>query len=209
MQPFSRSYSPSTHRHFFELASLLVNYVSFDTTVMILTDPEHRIPAITVDSARKMVLPGTRANAHVFPHRLIHGVAHDRWPDSIEVHYLIAEALDSQSNSVELGNGALVDMIVRLAGGAFLTTYEREVPRYKHLVRNIHPSKWAETWRFAWLLRNAIAHGNRWKIDDPTFPRTVWNEIEVSPNHSGLSWFSIGRFLGVGDILLLMEEIST
>jgi hypothetical protein len=98
-------------------------------------------------------------------------------------------------------------MIVQLVGAAFLKYYERNA----HRPRKAFPQgqkTWPEVWRFAWLLRNAIAHGDKWSIDDKTLPTTHWHSISVSPNDSGMPWFDLGRYIGGGDVLLLLEELD-
>ena len=61
---------------------------------------------------------------------------------------------------------------------------------------------------FAWLLRNAIAHGDRWNITDPNLPATTWNGVTISQSDNAASWFNISKYIGGGDVILLMEELN-
>jgi hypothetical protein len=98
-------------------------------------------------------------------------------------------------------------MVVQLVGTAFLRYFERNVHRPRTAFPG-HQKGWPELWRFAWLLRNAVAHSDRWSINDPAFPSTSWHGVVVEPAGSGQPWFDINRYLGGGDILLLLEELN-
>lgn len=201
-----RSYTPATHRFFDEAATLFVNLASFNaatesfwnsSSTSIPTTPNHTL-----------TLMGRVAHASFPVHDLMHGVVRNNWPAHLP---LVLQPSNTEpnlySNGVQLQSGAVANMIVQMVGTAFLRYYERNAQRPKTAFP-AGPKTWPELWRFAWLLRNAIAHADTWSLNDLSFPSTSWHGVGVSPRDSGSPWFDLNRFIGGGDVLLLLEELD-
>jgi hypothetical protein len=138
----------------------------------------------------------------------MHAVVRNNWPTELRLELPPSTArLQTISNPIELQSSGIEKMITQLVGATFLKYYER----HAHSPKAAHPGgpkTFPALWRFAWLLRNAIAHGDRWRIDDPTFPDTIWNGVSVSQADKGQPWFQLSRYIGGGDVVLLMEQLN-
>lgn len=199
-----RTYTQHNHGYFNEVATLFVNLASFNAAAeSFWNSSATRIP---MTENHTLSLMGRVANASFPVHELMHGVVRNAWPDRI-VLVLAEAAPPTIPNGIQLQGGAISNMVVRLVGTAFLRYYEKSSRRMKAASPG-GPKSWPELWRFAWLLRNAIAHSDIWSINDPLFPVTNWRGIAVACEDSGLAWFDPKRFLGGGDVLLLLEELD-
>jgi hypothetical protein len=183
-----RTYTLTEHDFFDEVVCLFINLASFNAaTESFLSSSATNIPNI----------PNHTLNLHgrvvhvSFPiHELMHMVVRNEWPSQLQLAFSPASVEpNSIPDGVQLQSDAIANMIVQLVGTTFLKYYERNAHRPKAAYPQ-GPKTWPETWRFAWLLRNAIAHGDKWALGDASFPPTTWNGISVSPIDSGNSWFS-------------------
>ena len=201
-----RTYTPATHDHFHEVATLFVNLASFNAA----TESFSNSTSTQIPNSPGHTLNLMGRIAHVtFPvYTLMHGVVQNAWPTGLELTILPASVQPhSIPNGIQLQSNAILNMIVQLVGAAFLKYYERNANRPRKAFPK-GPQTWPDLWRFAWLLRNAIAHGDTWAIDDPSFPVTQWKSVSVAPKDSGNPWFDITRYIAGGDVLLLMEELN-
>jgi hypothetical protein len=197
--------TPASHDFFDELVSLVVTLASFNAaTESFWNSSSTRIPS---SPTQVVQFYGTTVHA-IFPtHSLMHEVVRNIWPRELKLTLSTSSVPLHQSNPVELQSSGIEKMITQLVGATFLKYYER----HAHLPKFAHPGgpkTFPELWRFAWLLRNAIAHGDKWKISDPTFPTTSWNGISVSPADNEQPWFKIGKYIAGGDVILLMEQLN-
>lgn len=200
-----RTYNPETHDFFGEVATLLINLGSFNTATEAFTYSVTTIPHAWDHS---LWLAGRVVHASFSVHELLHTVVRNAWPAELTLTFLPAiTPPGTKSGGVRLRSDAIANLVVQLVGTAFLKYYERNAHRPKQAYF-ASQKLWPQDWRFAWLLRNAIAHGDKWKIDDPGFPETSWHGVKVSPSDSGLPWFDLQRFIGGGDVLLLLEELN-
>jgi len=201
-----RVYFPHQHEFFADITTLFVNLASFNAAVESFWTSSTKIPQ---DRDHTLNLYGKVAHVSFPIHDLMHLVVRNRWPAELKLtlHPSTLSA-PSQSNSVTLQSDAIVNMVTQLVGAMFLKYYERNSHRAKKAFGTT-PRTWPETWRLAWLLRNAIAHGDKWAIDDKTFPETVWHSSRITTADSGQPWYDPKTFLGGGDVILLMEEMNT
>ena len=201
-----RTYTAATQSYFDEVATLFINLASLNaatesfanaSSTKIPNSPEHTLN-----------LYGSVAHACFPIHSLMHGLIRNEWPQALPLVLLPNTTRPSAiPNGIELQSDAIANLIVQLVGSAYLKYYERSVGR----VRAAHPGNpmtWPELWRFAWLLRNAIAHGDRWKLNNASFPPTTWHGVTVSPQDNSQPWFNVTRYVGGGDVLLLLEELE-
>lgn len=199
-----RLYKPS-QGFFDELAALVVGLASFNAATSAFTS--WPAPPVPFNENHEIVLTGRVAHARLPIVRLMRGVAGNVWPAEIPIDLQPAINPIPSSNGVQLQHDAITNMVTQLVGTAFLRYYERNVDRPRAAFEG-HPRTWPALWRFAWLLRNAIAHSDSWSINDATLPATNWRGIEVKASDTGLSWFDHSRFLGGGDVFLLLEELD-
>ncbi len=196
----------SSQRHFNDIATLFIGLAGFNAaTAMFSPSPS---PLQRFDANHPLVLTGRVAHARFLVHGLMTGVAQNIWPATLTLELTAGTTpANLASGGVQLQSDAVTNMVVQLVGTAFLRYYERNADRPKNAFGG-HPKTWPDLWRFAWLLRNAIAHSDTWSIRDPSIPLTVWRGIEVRPSDDGSRWFDHGRFLGGGDVIALLEELD-
>jgi hypothetical protein len=200
-----RTYLPS-QRHFNDVATLFIGLASFNAAMSMFT--VNQGPLQRFDVEHTSMLTGRVAHARFRVHGLMTGVAQNIWPATLTLE--LAPGTSSQNlatRGVQLQSDAVTNMVVQLVGTAFLRYYERNADRPKTAFGG-HPKDWPELWRFAWLLRNAIAHSDSWSIRDSSIPPTAWRGIEVRPSDDGSRWFDHGRFMGGGDVIAFLEELD-
>jgi hypothetical protein len=202
----TRTYTPSQTSFFEEIATLLISLASFNAaTESFANSSATRIPSTPEHTLN---LYGRVVHASFQGHATMHGLVRNVWRSSLSVN--LAPAPNSPpipNNGIQLQGSSVANLVVQLVGTAFLKYYERNAHRPK-AAHPQGPRTWPDLWRFAWLLRNAIAHGDRWSIADPSLPPTAWHGITVDSSANGMPWFDLNRFLGGGDILLLLEELD-
>lgn len=153
-------------------------------------------------------MPGRVADVVFRTHGLLHTISRNTWPESIQIEVFPASATAKQGiRGIELQSQAIAEFVSRQLGNCFMHFFESNVD----CVRTVYgeqPKDWPPDWRLAWMLRNAIAHGDRWTINDKAFPEGNWRCISVGPSDNGESWFNAGRYLGGGDLVLLMQDLK-
>lgn len=200
-----RTFKPATHDFFGELATLLISLASLNTATEAFA-----FSCTTIPNApdHELTLYGNVADVSFEIHTLMHTVVRNQWPTELQFTLTPAsEHVSTSSTGVHLQSADIANVIVQLVGAVFLKYFERNSDRAKSAYGKDQKS-WPAEWRFAWLLRNAIAHGDKWRIDDPNFPSTEWHRIHILPADSGTPWFNPRRFVGGGDVILLLEELN-
>jgi len=199
--------TPREHDFFDEVTTLFVNLGSFNAT----TESFHNSASTLIPNSPDHTLNLFGRFVHIsFPiHSLLHGIVRNNWPHSVQFQvHSSPQRPTGIPNGIELQNEGVSKMVTQLVGAMFLKFYERNAARAK-LAYPTGPKTWPEVWRFAWLLRNAIAHGDKWNISDPNFPSTTWHGITVDQSASGCNWYDLNMYIGGGDVILLMEEINS
>ena len=202
-----KTYERSEDAHFDDLVTLFISLASINTAVTcyanrgISNDPKNPENAIHIG--------GRIATYSFHTHDLMHGISSDSWPDRIQVFRFGRECPpEYRTGSRDVYNSGMQELVGRVVGSAFLRYYEWKLSGAR-LSLPQNPREWPEVWRFSWLIRNAIAHGDRFAIDDPNFPETNWREFAVAPADSGRKWFDLDAvLLGGGDVLELLEELE-
>ena len=87
----------------------------------------------------------------------------------------------------------------------FITFFENHRP-WLAANASSDPNQWPSIWNFARVVRNAMGHGGRLKIDNPNAPPVSWYQLAYGPEHNNRQ--IIGTDLSPADILILMFEMS-
>jgi hypothetical protein len=201
------TYTPTQHDFFEELTTLFINLASFSVALESFANAGSS--AVPNDPKYTITLNGRIVDVSFPTHALLHGIVKNQWPAAIQLSICPAtQALVASPNPIKLQCNNVSRMITRLVGAMFLQYYERNAHRPKAKYSG-NQKKWPDVWRFAWLLRNAIAHGDTWNLSDPSFPPTTWKSVTITNADSGEVWNNIARYIGGGDVVLLMEELAT
>ena len=146
----------------------------------------------------------TESNLVVFPIPAVMICSLDGWPQYIE--YRI-EPIGETQPSYRLSGAGVSRVMAGIVGSSFSNFYERCKPvvvdRYKTNV-----DLWPETFRFAWALRNGFAHGGSLKINDPKLRPISWRIWTVDSTYNGRQLLHKEGMLGIGDVILLMQELD-
>lgn len=202
----SQTFTPESHDYFDDLVALFISLAALNTSLTcyandgITESPKNRNHALHI---------GGRIATHSFhTFDLMHEASKDKWPAKVTTYRFTPESPPSyyQGNR-DLSNMGLQRLVGSLVGSFFLKWYERhsDALRLKH---GNDPLEWPDLFRFAWALRNAIAHGDKFAINNPAFPVTQWRGVVVTTAHARKLWFDLDAgFLGGGDILELVIEL--
>jgi hypothetical protein len=196
----------STHDYYDELVAMFVSLASLETALT--TYANRGIHPAPANPANAIHIFGRIATYSFHTFDLMHTISEGLWPASISAFRFEPNSPPIlHPGSRDLYAQGLQDLIAKIVGTNFLPYFERvsnhAKPKYGGSQRT-----WPDVWRFAWILRNAIAHGDRFAINDPTFPTTIWRGISISGSDNGRKWFDIdGGLLAGGDVIELMEEL--
>jgi hypothetical protein len=193
--------------HFEDMVTLFVALAAVSTATTSYANVGLSPGAMNVNEA--IHLGGKIATYSVRTHSLMHGISSDRWPVELPLfRFTPASPPDFHPHARDLFSGGMQQLISHLVGSAFLRYYEEKMESAKPLLGS-SPRNWPPLWRFAWLIRNAVAHGGAFTINDSSFPATTWRTFSVSGADSGRNWFDMDAgLLGGGDIVELVEELE-
>lgn len=199
-------YLPTEHPHFDNLAALLISLASLETALTAYANEGFVQAPRNIQNAIHIGGRSMRRSFHTYD--LLHGASVDKWPESLVIFRSRPEdQVDFHRGSRDLFSSGLHRAIEQMVGAAFVKFYESRLRHWKNAMGS-QPKNWPDLWRFGWVLRNAIAHGDQFSIDDPTFAPCSWRCFRVDRQHNGRRWFDIdGGFLGGGDVLELIDEL--
>ncbi len=90
----------------------------------------------------------------------------------------------------------------------FLDFYERYLDQAEQKFGKFKstPDKWPDSWQFAWVIRNAIAHNYKiyFKEEDPK--PTTWLGITISKDEQGIPLENLFNFADLIVLLFAMEK---
>ena len=200
------TFRKSTHEFYDELVTMFVSLASVETAITTyVNNGLHQAPT---NPANAIHVYGRVATYSFHTFDLMHSISLDLWPVSITAFRFEPSAAPlNHSASRDLYSQGLQDLVAKIVGTNFLAYFERISPHAKQK-HGSSQRTWPDLWRFAWIIRNAVAHGDRFAINDPSFPPTAWRGITITANDSGRKWFDIdGGLIAGGDIIELMEEL--
>ncbi len=141
------------------------------------------------------------------PSNLLIDLSHNRQPSQI---LFTEEAITAETNLIPEEAVEMPDLILlrkRLIQSIFTDFYETQKSYAFEKWDKIRD--WDPTWKFAWVVRNAMAHGGKinWS-SDKGFTSVTWKTI--SYNYS----FDNGREIifkeiGEGDLIILIDELDS
>lgn len=202
----SQTYTPTSHDYFDDLVSLFISLAALESALTCYANggftesPKNPNNAIHI---------GGRIATHSFhTFDLMHGASKGKWPVQITTYRFTPENPPScHQGNQDISNMGLQRLVGSLVGSFFMKWYERhsDALKSKH---GSDPLQWPDLFRFAWGLRNAIAHGDKFAINNPAFPVTQWRGLVITTAHAGTHWFDLDAgLLGGGDILELVIEL--
>lgn len=157
-------YSRATHPHFDDVIALCLAFTSMSVAMSAfktktLKDVENQDAGIHVG--------GTVTRFSFRIHALMHLLAQRNWPDKMVFLWSSSAVPIEYHEDRELREPQIERLIGQLTGAAFLKFYESRVADWKRAMGD-QPQQWDDLWRFAWIIRNAIGHGDVFKIKDKT-----------------------------------------
>lgn len=199
-------YVPPKHSFFDELATLLVGLSSFNAAVesfwncgrtTIPTTPDHTL-----------YLYGRFVAAAWQPNQFMHDVKHDRWPSLLQIAYLEPSAPEAKptDNGVPFSSSSAWKMVHGLVGNAFIKYFEQSRDAIE--VKFGDAANWPDVWNFGRTVRNALTHRGVIDIRNPRALPVSWKGIDLAPSDNGKTLLDPHAYLGVGDLLTLMEEMD-
>jgi len=112
--------------------------------------------------------------------------------------------LDNIDESVKLVISVLEETIYYIFIPIFVNFYENNSNHFEELYGNSY-DLWPNSWRMAWVVRNAMAHnGNVYFKNLKTLPIT-WNSITISPLDQNKE---LKQFLNFTDTLILLFDME-
>ena len=131
------------------------------------------------------------------PHHVIEPMVHNAWPKFVEFEFFRANAVSN--GYLELG---VLKHYLFGIGQAMVTNFFEE---QKGKLRTKYGDRrdWPDVWRFSWVLRNAMAHGGRIRIDDNS--SVNWKGLSYSKEDNGRE---INNDIWTGDLFFLMKEME-
>lgn len=202
----TRRLRPDGNAAFDGTVALFVSLASFTVSVEAYV---HSGKSLAPNNVKHFcTMQGRVADVVFRTHGLLHSVSRNSWPTVLQIEVYPPSSSTSQvRNDMVLQSKSMSTFITRQLGNCFIHFYESTVDQVKSAFGN-QPRNWPPEWRLAWMLRNAIAHGDRWTLNDLSFPDGTWRSIKVTPSNNGELWFDLSRHFGGGDMLLLMLDLS-
>ena len=140
-----------------------------------------------------------------FPGYILMHIGLDSWPQSLEYKL---EATQPSSPDFRLIQKRGHHVLSHIVGASFTNYYSNSEAKLKARYGAV-PDKWPEIIRFAWAIRNGFAHGGRLKISDPKLRPVVWKIWSFDHKNDGQPFLFDPGMLGIGDIIMLIEEFDT
>lgn len=139
------------------------------------------------------------------PTVLLRELAHNRKP--LELHFS-EEAITTEGSVIPEGAVQMPDLSLfrkRIIQSVFTDFYETQKSRVDTKWNGL--LNWHGTWQFAWLVRNALAHGGKINWIDQRVSSVTWKTITYNyTNHNNRE--IIFKEIAEGDLIILIDEID-
>jgi hypothetical protein len=130
-------------------------------------------------------------------------LSNDEWPNTLTLAKLPPYSPATKSR-VELKETGISSFINSTCGLTFMLYFERIKPIIK--AKYSEPSNWPELFNFCRIVRNSIAHGGKIYFQSSNSAPLKWNDIKICHIDNNEVIFQPQKYIGVGDLILLIEE---
>jgi len=205
-----RKYLRSKHSFFDELLSFLISAccmspgLNFFRTML---NPSYPIPPWKKDQG--ILFQGnanvTNQQIRFVPHDTFAELWERKWPDIFDLEY---QPLNESECTVPFPETMPRDLTYTLEifTGCFILFWDKVEDsikaKYSSDIQN-----WPEELDFARIIRNSLAHGNKFEIRNQNSPKITWKGLSVDYSVNGQ--MVLFGHLGIADIIILMEEIDS
>lgn len=147
----------------------------------------------------------TNTKLHFRPYNLMYALAFNLVPNSIE---LILEQINNNYHiSEDNGKIYINEPIKRIAESMFINYFEKN----RNLIKLKYGKKvgeWSnEIWKFAWVIRNACAHGGKINWTNTDINEVIWKgQSFIRTRDNGRE--ILFDYLSIVDLILLMEDMD-
>jgi hypothetical protein len=182
------------------LATYLISIFGFAMTAEVYNRGGIRaVPWAPDDVA---IFDGAACNTRLVwqPNWFVHCTTLNGWPPTIDFSEFEAEPVPP---STKLPLGVLEHYIFGLSQFLLTNFYENQ----KHLIKDRYGSvkRWPPHWSFARIVRNAMSHGGKIRIDDNI--KVQWRNLTYSDASNGRP--IINTDIWPGDVFILVRDMQT
>jgi hypothetical protein len=139
------------------------------------------------------------------PSSLLLDLSHNRQPCQIQFREEIFAAATNliPEGAVEMPDLSLIRK--RLIQSVFTDFYETQKNHANAKWNGVQ--QWDEIWKFAWLVRNALAHGGKISWQDQRISSVTWKTKSYDRLHDN-GRDIIFNDIGEGDLIVLIDELD-
>ncbi len=134
------------------------------------------------------------------PYDIFNPILAGGWPGIIEIRFEPIIKAKPASFKKITGIRRLHMTLIQIA---FINYFEKTKP----IIKNKYGTNWPPVWNFASVIRNALAHGGRIRIDDPDAKRVSWMTLTYSPLDNGKQ--IMYQDIRPVELILLMVEMDS
>ncbi|WP_104386860.1 hypothetical protein [Cuspidothrix issatschenkoi] len=149
--------------------------------------------------------PGSGIVLKFDPSNLLLELSHNHQPSQIQFS---EERITDQNTLIPEGSVEMPDLSLlrkRLIQSVFTDFYETQKSRADEKWNKL--KEWDSIWKFAWLVRNALAHGGKINWRDQRISSVFWKTISYTyPNDHERE--IIFQDIGEGDLIILIDELD-
>ena len=154
--------------------------------------PNHAVGLSAKQVGKKLV---------IYPHTLLNEAFTGRGSTT---PLIMDEEPDPVPVSAILKFGPLEKPFLALEQSMFIGYFERERPQITAKYRGV--KRWPADWNFARIVRNAAAHNNEVRIDDPKAAPVTWHGLTYAPADNGRKVLHVD--LWPADLIYLMMDLD-
>ena len=149
--------------------------------------------------------PGSGMVLKFDPSNLLLELSHNRQPSQIQFS---EERMNDQNTLIPEGSVEMPDLSLlrkRLIQSVFTDFYETQKSRASEKWNRLQ--EWDSIWKFAWLVRNALAHGGKINWRDKRISSVSWKTISYNQKKDNGREI-IFQDIGEGDLIILIDELD-
>lgn len=207
--PYSKIFEKENCYFFDDLVSYLATLTSLGIALhgyeYGYTRPYKKNESITLYGNRGV----TNLELRFSPYSMMKEIASNSWPKKI-----IFAALElPDKTSFDPGNEHPNEVIHSKVDGVLAFQIQggfiRYFETYRSIIEENHGTdvwKWPQVWLFAWMTRNAFAHGGKIDIRKKNSPDIIWKSLCYNDTDNGTNL--LHNSLGIVEIIILLEEMD-